>query len=175
LKFFFQKNSSFKKVSWFKKISFNKSTLPTLVVKNNFYYFSKFILTNGSLTKTRLLLSFVLLNFNNFIYTKNNFIFENYTSIKWIVDDILEKKHNSLYVFDLVMNLIKPPFVIKSVIVPKKLRKKTKKKYLIKIVYKNENKRLKNAYKQLYYYSNRFTDSKVNIRLYKAFMFSFLE
>jgi division protein CdvB (Snf7/Vps24/ESCRT-III family) len=73
------------------------------------------------------------------------------------------------------MNLIKPPFVIKSVIVPKKLRKKTKKKYLIKIVYKNENKRLKNAYKQLYYYSNKFTDSKVNIRLYKAFMFSFLE
>jgi hypothetical protein len=73
------------------------------------------------------------------------------------------------------MNLIKPPFVVKSVTLPKKLKKKTKRKYLIKIVYKNENKRLKSAYKQLYYYSNKFNDSNINVRLYKAFMFSFLD
>lgn len=175
MKFFFQKSGSHTKTITFKKITLLKKVQTFSVFKNNFHCFSKFILLRGGLIKTRILLSFVLLNFNNFIFTKNNFIFENYQTVKSIVDDILEKKRNSLYVFDLVIDLIKPPFVVKSVIVPKKLRKKTKRKYLIKIVYKNEHKRLKNAYKQLYYYSNKFTDNKINVRLYKAFMFSFLE
>ena len=77
--------------------------------------------------------------------------------------------------FELTTNLIKPPFVVKSILVPKKLRKKTKQKYLVKIVYKNENKRLKNSYKQLYYYSNKFNDGKFETRLYKSIMFSFLD
>jgi hypothetical protein len=77
--------------------------------------------------------------------------------------------------FEIMTNLIKPPFVVKSILIPKKLRKKTKQKYLIKIVYKNEAKRLKNSYKQLYYYSNKFVDSKFQIRLYKSIMFSFLD
>lgn len=88
---------------------------------------------------------------------------------------MLDKKLNYLYVFDIVTNLIKPPFVIKSMLVPKKLRKKTKQKFLIKIVYKNENKRLKNSYKQLNYYSNKFIDSKFSTRLYKSLTFSFLD
>ncbi len=88
---------------------------------------------------------------------------------------MIDKKLNYLYVFNLVSNLIKPPFVIKSMLIPKKLRKKTKQKYLIKIVYKNENKRLKNSYKQLNYYSNKFTDSKYTVRLYKSLTYSFLE
>lgn len=88
---------------------------------------------------------------------------------------MLDKKLNYLYVFDIVTNLIKPPFVIKSMLVPKKLRKKTKQKFLIKIVYKNENKRLKNSYKQLNYYSNKFADSKFSARLYKSLTFSFLD
>jgi hypothetical protein len=91
------------------------------------------------------------------------------------LDDIIDKKLNYVYLFDIVSNLIKPPFIVKSVVIPKKLRKKTKQKYLIKIVYKNENKRLKNSYKQLYYYSNKFTDSKFNVRLYKSLVFSFLD
>jgi hypothetical protein len=77
--------------------------------------------------------------------------------------------------FEIMTNLIKPPFVVKSILIPKKLRKKTKQKYLIKIVYKNEAKRLKNSYKQLHYYSNKFVDSKFQIRLYKSIMFSFLD
>jgi hypothetical protein len=71
--------------------------------------------------------------------------------------------------------LIKPPFVIKSVAIPKKLRKKTKQKYVIKIVYKNENKRLKSSFKQLYYYSNQFPDNRFDVRLYKSLLFSFLD
>ena len=82
---------------------------------------------------------------------------------------------NYSHIFSIVTNLIKPPFVIKSVLIPKKLRKKTKQKYLVKIVYKNDTKRLKSSYKQLYYYSNKFTDSKFQVRLYKSLMFSFLD
>lgn len=137
--------------------------------------FSNFFLKNGSSIKSKILFSSVLLNFNSFILQKKNFIFENYPNSKWILNNIIEKKHNFSYIFELVTNLVKPPFVVKSVLVPKKIRKKTKKKYLIKIVYKNENKRLKSAYKQLYYYSNKFLDSNFNVRLYKAFMFSFLD
>lgn len=88
---------------------------------------------------------------------------------------MIDKKLNYLYVFIIVSNLIKPPFVIRSTLIPKKLRKKTKQKYLIKIVYKNENKRLKNSYKQLHYYSNKFLDSKFSTRLYKSLVFSFLD
>lgn len=88
---------------------------------------------------------------------------------------MLDKKLNYLYVFNLVSNLIRPPFVIKSTLVPKKIRKKTKQKYIIKIVYCSENKRLKNSYKQLNYYSNKFPDSKYSTRLYKSLAFSFLD
>jgi hypothetical protein len=88
---------------------------------------------------------------------------------------MIDKKLNYLYVFTIVSNLIKPPFVIKSMLIPKKLRKKTKQKYLIKIVYKNENKRLKNSYKQLNYYSNKFVDGKFSTRLYKSLTYSFLD
>lgn len=88
---------------------------------------------------------------------------------------MVEKKNNFNYIFEITANLIKPPFVVKSILIPKKLRKKTKQKYLIKIVYKNEDKRLKNSYKQLYYYSNKFPDGKFKTRLYKSIVFSFLD
>lgn len=175
MKFFFTKKYIIKDIKFFKKIQQNTRTQINIVTNNNLVEFSKFFLKNGNLIKTRLLLSFVLLNFNSFIQNNFNYITENSPQIKWVISDIFEKKLNFLYTFDLVVNLIKPPFVIKSVAIPKKLKKKTKKKYLIKIVYKNENKRLKSAYKQLYYYSNKFTDSNINVRLYKAFMFSFLD
>jgi hypothetical protein len=176
LKFFLQRKFFYKNINSLKKNKIKSTFLVNNEInKINFLGFSKFILKNGVSIKTRLLLSFVLSNFNAFLYKNNKFIFENYPNIKWIVDDVLEKKLNALHIFELVTNLIKPPFVIKSVVVPKKLRKKTKRKYLIKIVYKNENKRLKNAYKQLYYYSNKFNDNKFNVRLYKALVFSFLE
>jgi hypothetical protein len=60
-------------------------------------------------------------------------------------------------------------------LIPKKLKRKTKQKYLIKIVYRSENKRLKSSFKQLYYYSSKFTDSKFKVRLYKSMMYSFLD
>lgn len=137
--------------------------------------FPKFFLKDGLLVKSKLIFSNVIRNFTNFIYLNNNFVYDNYPNIKWIVEDLIDKKRNFNYIFEITTNLIKPPFVVKSVLIPKKLRKKTKQKYIIKIVYKNEHKRLKNAYKQLHYYSNKFTDSKFQVRLYKSTMFSFLD
>ena len=137
--------------------------------------FNKFLINNGLLTKSKLILADVFRNFNFFLYQNTDFIFKNYPTQKWIVEDMVYKKLNYLYAFDIVTNLIKPPFVIKSMLIPKKLRKKTKQKYLIKIVYKNENKRLSSSYKQLHYYSNKFVDAKFKIRLYKSLTFSFLD
>lgn len=72
-------------------------------------------------------------------------------------------------------NLIKPPFIIKSILVPKKLKKKTKQKYLVKIVYRDENKRIKNSFKQIQYFSKKFDNNRFDVRLYKSLLFTFLE
>ena len=138
-------------------------------------YFNKFLIKNGLFTKSKHVLAYVFKNFNYFFYFNKQFLFTNYPDQKWIIEDMIDKKLNYLYVFIIVSNLIKPPFVIRSTLIPKKLRKKTKQKYLVKIVYKNENKRLKNSYKQLHYYSNKFLDSKFSTRLYKSLVFSFLD
>lgn len=147
---------------------YNGTTINTLT-------FSKFLIKDGSCLKNRLVLSSVYKNINYFLYNNSKFIKTNYPSLSWILDDIIDKKLNYVYLFDIVSNLIKPPFIVKSVVIPKKLRKKTKQKYLIKIVYKNENKRLKSSYKQLSYYSNKFIDGKFSTRLYKSLTFSFLD
>lgn len=137
--------------------------------------FNKFLIKNGLSNKSKYVLSNVFKHFNYFFYYNQEYIYKNYPTQKWIVEDMIDKKLNYLYVFGIVSNLIKPPFVIKSMLIPKKLRKKTKQKYLIKIIYKNENKRLKSSYKQLNYYSNKFVDGKFPTRLYKSLTFSFLD
>ena len=137
--------------------------------------FNLFLIKDGFLIKNKLILSNIFKNLNYFLYYNQHYIYNNYPEQKWIVEDMISKKLNYIYIFNIVTNLIKPPFVIKSMLIPKKLRKKTKQKYLIKIVYKNENKRLKNSYKQLTHYSNKFIDSKFKTRLYKSLLFSFLD
>jgi len=179
LKFFFKsknihnniKPTFFKKNYFLIKTYNNKQS--SFLKKDNF---SNFFLKNGSLTKSRLVLGNLFKNLNNFLYlNKSSILDNNHQQIKSILNNIIEKKQNSLLIFDLITNLIKPPFVVKSVLIPKKLRKKTKQKYLVKIVYKGENKRLKSSYKQLYYYSNKFTDGSFKIRLYKSITMSFLD
>lgn len=121
------------------------------------------------------MLADIVKNCNYFFYTNYGFIFENYPTIKWILEDFFLKKKDYTYIFDIFINLIKPPFVITTMLIPKKLKRKTKQKFLIKIVYRNEDKRLKSSFKQLYYYSSKFTDSKFKVRLYKSMMYSFLD
>jgi len=137
--------------------------------------FNKFLIKDGFFTKNQLILSNVFKNINYFLYNNKDFIYRNYQHIKWVLDDVLDKKLSYIYIFNIIINLIKPPFVVKSLAIPKKLRKKTKQKYLIKIVYKSDNRRLKSSYKQLYYYSNKFPDGSFKVRLYKSLIYSFLD
>jgi hypothetical protein len=99
----------------------------------------------------------------------------NYADTGWLLDDAMTKRLSGVFIFESTLSLIKPPFVVKSILVPKKLRKKSKKKYLVKIVYKNNNKRVKSALRQLCHYSNKFSDGNFNVRLYKSVLFSFLD
>ncbi len=161
----------FKKKVFFKKDLGSKLNNQTTQIST----FGNFFSPTGSLLKNKLLISKIISNINYNIHYNNVYLTNSYPHIKWIIDDMLQKKTNFSYVFNITSNLIKPPFVVKSVLIPKKLRKKTKQKYLVKIVYKNENKRLKNSYKQLYYYSNKFNDSSFDARLYKSILFSFLD
>lgn len=78
MKFFFQKKIFFKKVGVFKKIEKKDLIQLDFNLLTNFSSFSRFLLKNGSLIKTRLLLSFILSKFNNFIYFNSNYIFTNY-------------------------------------------------------------------------------------------------
>ena len=178
LKFFFKK----KKHNFLKTQDNNKTTIqkdravgfiqsntPSL---NNFV---RFLSTSGGLIKRRVDLISIIKNLNFFLYNNTRYIYEIYPDMKGVVEDLIQKKLSYIYIFNLVMNLVKPPFIVKSVLIPKKLRKRTKQKYLVKIVYKNDSKRLKNSYKQLYYYSNKFPDSKFKVRLYKSLLFSFLD
>ena len=84
-------------------------------------------------------------------------------------------KYNFTSLFEIILDFIKPPFIIKILKLPKDKKKRKKQKFFIKIFYKNELKRLRESYKQLQYYSNKFDDSKFLNRLYKAILFSFLE
>ena len=174
MKFFFKQKTNI----FFTKNQNGKYFNTNLIKETNPTNLSKFIVfltKKGLHTKEKKTFKSIFKNFNFFFNSNVSYLYANYPNVKWILEDMFENKHNVIYLFNIILNLIKPPFVVKSTLIPKKLRKQTKQKYLIKIVYKNDNKRLNSSYKQLYYYSNKFTDSSYKIRLYKSLMFSFLD
>lgn len=142
---------------------------------NNVDAFSRFFFKKGYLIKYKNVFSTVLKNLNFFFYQKNDFFLKTYPNISWILNNFLEKNLNYTHIFNMTTNLIKPPFIIKSILVPKKLKKKTKQKYLVKIVYRDENKRIKNSFKQIQYFSKKFDNNRFDVRLYKSLLFTFLE
>jgi len=177
LKFFSKIGNStlIKKKALVKNQKINNKKYLEFTKSNNIKSFSKFIIQNGCSVKEQSSLKTIFKNFNYLFYYNYDYLYNNYPQIKWVIVNLLVKKLNSTHIFDSIIELIKPPFIVTSITVPKKLKKKLKKKYLTKIVYKNEQKRIRNAYKQLQYYSKKFTDSKFKVRLYKSFMFSFLD
>jgi hypothetical protein len=137
--------------------------------------FKNFLFKDGFLTKNIIVFGKIIQKINSFIFLNKKFLYENYNNIHWYFDNIFYKNLNFLSILQNVINLINPPFIIKSTTIPKKLKKQIKTKYFIKIVYNKENKRLNSSFKQLYYYSNKFTDTKYKIRLYKSLIFTFLD
>ena len=126
MKFFLQKKLSLKN-----KYKVTGNSIFNVKIKYAYYpstevtQFSRFLTKNGFFTKNKLVLSGIYKNINFFIYNNYSFIKNNYPSLnRWILDDIFDKKLNYMYIFNVVADLIKPPFVIKSVAIPKKLKKK---------------------------------------------------
>lgn len=139
------------------------------------YNFKKFIFKKGFLIKNTLKLSKIFKKINMFLYFNKSYLNNNYAGLSWYFDNIYNKNINYINILNSVFNLIKPPFIVKSMSIPKKLKKQIKVKYFIKIVYNKENKRIYNSYKQIYFYSNKFFESKFETRLYKALIFTFLD
>lgn len=135
----------------------------------------KMVNRGGLLTKSKLCFMTIIQNMNFFLYFKKNFLLENYKNVEWILENIFFKKLNCVWCIDILAELIKPPFVVKTTVTPKKLKKKTKAKYSVKVVYKNDAERIKSSFKQLYYHTNTFKDGAFKLRMYKTITNSFLE
>lgn len=174
MKFFFKKPLLKTKLPLFKHI-WKKGILQVDSAQSSLLDFTKHVFRNGSLTKYKLHLANVLQMFHYFLYNDFSGFLKDYPHMSGIMENFFFKNLNFLEIFQLTIDLIKPPFVIKSICIPKKLRKKTGIKYLLKIVYRPEGKRLNNAFKQLYTYSNSLRDSTLEIRIYKAILYTFFE
>jgi len=155
----------------------NKKVVDCYYIRDLSYVvdFSGFIFKKGLSLRYKTFIYKIFSKINTFLYFNRDFVYFNYPQIHWILDEIFEKKLNSQCIFKDLVNLLKPPFVVKTVLVSKKLKKKLKKKYSIRIVYKNDEKRIKNSIKQIHYFSNQFEDHSFDVRLYKAIIFSFLD
>jgi len=136
---------------------------------------SSFLLHSGSFSRYRCMLGFVFKQLNFFIFSKKFFILQKYENIRWLLHNFYEKNKTCITLFDSIIELIKPPFVVKSIVLPKKIKKKTKQKYAIKLVYKNEQKRIRSSYKQIQYHTTNNKDSTLNVRLYKTLLYTLLE
>ncbi len=157
MKFFYKKKliklrlkknflKNFKKPNYFNKLFFN---LVGFLFKEGFSKkYKKF------LHKTIYNFYFNLLNIN-----KNNFF----------------KQTSFNKVFNLITNLIKPPFVIKVTSVPKKLKKKIGIKYFLKIQYKNDSIRIKSAYKHIKNSTNSYFEPKFKERLFRVLLNTYCE
>ena len=99
------------------------------------YNFKKFIFKKGFLIKNTLKLSKIFKKINMFLYFNKSYLNNNYAGLSWYFDNIYNKNINYINILNSVFNLIKPPFIVKSMSIPKKLKKQIKVKYFIKIVY----------------------------------------
>ena len=172
---FFLKRVLVKEKLNFRKYVWKKNILGVDNTQSDLIIFTKHFFKNGCLTKYKLHVANVLQRFHYFLYNESSTFIKDYPHMLGIMENFFFKNLNFLEIFQLTINLIKPPFVIKSISIPKSLRKKTGIKYLLKIVYRPDCKRLGNAFKQLYTYSNSFRDNTFEIRLYKAVLYTFFE
>ena len=122
-----------------------------------------------------LLLGDVFKKINFLVFFNKSTLINNYSAMSWLLEDIFEKKLNITTIIPTLLELIKPPFIVKTLSIPKKLKKKSKLKYKIKFIYKNDLGRIKESFKQLYYGSNNYMDCKLKTRIYKTLLLTMLE
>ena len=128
------------------------------LLNHQYYNIISALCKNGLYTQYSIILSKIVLVFN----------FNGGLKISTTTNDGLGTFVNFIFILNTIIDLIKPPFVVQTAIVPKKLKRKIGLKYLIKIVYKNEISRKAVAIKQIINNSNSFTDVRIQTRLYKS-------
>jgi len=137
----------------------HKQQIETSLIYNIHLYryglLSSFFFKNGLLMRYSCMLSQLVFIFYCDSYIKQTVNGFNFT--KGFINNVLT-----------AVSLIKPPFVTKTVSVPKKLKRKIGLRYLIKIVYKNESLRFSVALKQIINSCNTVVDNSIKMRLYKS-------
>jgi len=182
LKFFKKKFTIFNKKTTILLISPDNTIYDFFIEDKDFVFDFKIKVTNfinfffkkGLKKKYKKFLSFVILNFNYFIASNYDYIKNSYPSINSLLSEMLFQGAFYNIAIEPLLVMLEPPFVVKTVPTTKKMKKKTKKKFLIKIVYLKSDKRLNSSIKQLHYYMESFEDSKFKVRLYKSILITFL-
>lgn len=142
------------------------------IVANNFI---NFFLRKGLRNKYKRFLSFVVYNFNYFVVNNLQYISNNYPNISSLLGEMVFQKSFYSVVIEPMLWMLEPPFYVKVIKASKRVKKKTKKEFVIKIVYLKSDKRLNSSIRQLKHYTGTFNDSKFKIRLYKSFLLTFLD
>ena len=142
------------------------------IVANNFI---NFFLKKGLKNKYKKFLSFVVYNFNYFVINNLHYISNNYQNINSLLGEMVFQKSFYSVVIEPMLWMLEPPFYVKVIKASKRVKKKTKKEFVIKIVYLKSDKRLNSSIRQLKHYTGTFNDSKFKIRLYKSFLLTFLD
>ena len=133
------------------------------------YYYSDFIsffFKNGlSMRYNNILYKLInIFKFDKFVFKNNLNSYLNNFNI-----------NNFLELIENLINFIKPPFIIKTTSIPKKLKKKAGIKYIVKIVYADEYKKNFIAIKQIINNTSIIVDTSIPYRLYKSITHTLLE
>lgn len=112
---------------------------------------------------------------DRFLFENKDYIYQNYKDVVFITQEIFDKDQGFLGLLSNLLVTIRPPFVMKAIAVHKKSKKKSKNKYKLRIIYRDELLRTNNAVKQLQHHTNNYSDNKFILRLYKTILFTFLE
>lgn len=173
---FFKKEKSIleKSIRTPEKIYFYVNTFSENFKKNK-VNFVNFFLKKGLKKKYNYMYIYIIKNFNNFFLKSYKTFSEKNIKMRQLFKEISEKKTIYDIIIEHTLKLIESPFIIKAITTSKKIKKKLKKKFLMKITYLKENKRLQNSFKQLYFYNLAFFENNFKIRLLKSIITTFLE
>jgi len=134
-----------------------------------------FLMRCGSKYKTQSMFFVLARQTDRFLHENTNYIYQNYKNVVFLLQEYFDKDQGFNGIISNLLVLIRPPFVIKAITIHKKSKKRTKAKYKLKIMYKDELIRTNNGIKQLQHHTHSCGDNKFVIRLYKTILTTFLE
>ena len=138
-------------------------------------YLNNFIKCGNKNTNLQMLKKFSI-NILRLFLLQEDVIKTKYTNCTWFLNYLLFKKINFFYIFNILVNLIKSPFIIKTSKTRKiKASKQLKHKYVVEVVHKSDIFKKLFGIKQFYYFNSNYLDSKFSSRMFKTIVFTLLE